>query len=114
MNSFWMPGGRYEMVGWGVDRILIRCSLSTGSYFPSNFISARRFPGFLAASDEILSVYVKREILLGEKKDTIENAFEYPVPADNLKKYKIKQTPNIKVILKTQDLSKIKTIMVFA
>ena len=28
--------------------------------------------------------------------------------------YKIKQTPNIKVILKTQDLGKIKTIMVFA
>ena len=38
----------------------------------------------------------------------------HPAPADNLKKYKIKQTPNIKVILKTQDLSEIKTIMVFA
>ena len=37
-----------------------------------------------------------------------------PAPGDNLKKYKIKQTPNIKVILKTEDLSKIKTIMVFA
>ena len=48
-----------------------------------------------------------------KEQDGSKTAFiSHTGPANNLKKYKIKQTPNIKVILKTQDLSKIKTIMV--